>query len=102
MEYAVPLAAHLRREGDDADDGDDREKRLADADGAEREYYRALKMLKKETLLVRMPDEFRELARPRIGCCSSSTCSPGSTNTSGPRPNPRRRRRLALMRRVPR
>jgi dipeptidyl aminopeptidase/acylaminoacyl peptidase len=28
------------------------------------EYYRALKMLKKETLLVRMPDEYHGWRRP--------------------------------------
>ena len=32
--------------------------------GQSEEYYRALKMLKKDTLLVRMPDEFHGWRRP--------------------------------------
>jgi dipeptidyl aminopeptidase/acylaminoacyl peptidase len=32
--------------------------------GQSEEFYRALKMLKKETLLVRMPDEFHGWRRP--------------------------------------
>ena len=32
--------------------------------GQSEEYYRALKMLKKETLLVRIPDEYHGFRRP--------------------------------------
>jgi hypothetical protein len=58
------LALALRGQREDTDDGDDWRSDLRTPIRQSEEFYRALKMLKKETLLVRMPDEYHGWRRP--------------------------------------
>ena len=55
--------------------------------GQSEEYYRALKMLKKDTLLVRMPEEYHGWRRPSHRLLQQLISWPGSRNTGSIEPD---------------
>ena len=57
-EHLAPLAAHVRRQREDADDADDGRERSAHADAADRGVLQALKLRKVPTAMIRFNDEW--------------------------------------------
>ena len=90
----APLAAHVRRQREDADDADDRRERSADADAADRgvlQRAQAAQGADRDGPVQRRVARHDD-ARRRTSCGRSSTCATGSTSTSGRRWTARRRR----------